>query len=356
MRALVTGATGFIGAHVARHLRNAGHEVRGLVRPGGTPANALPDGVVPVIGDVRDADAMARAARGGSSLRVRRCAGGRGGARAARGGDAICHVAALSALRRRRAATVRSVNVDGTRVVIDVARASGARLVHTSSVATIGIPGDGTHGDEETPQPLSQVIGAYKASKVEAEGLVRRAVGTGLQAFIVNPTAPIGPGDHHPTPTGRLMRDALDGDMPAFVDTGLNLMDVRDVAAGHLLALERGVAGRRYILGHAWGNLTMQEILAMVHRAGGAPAPTRRIPHSVAIVAAAADEIVEGRLLRREPRAPLDGALLARKRMFFSPQRAIREIGLPQSDLDAAMDDAVAWFRAHASAHRAGAA
>ena len=153
MRTLVTGATGFIGAHVARHLRNAGHEVRGLVRPGGTPADALPDGVVPVLGDVRDADAVARAARGV---------------------DAIFHVAALYSLSRRRAAAVRSVNVDGTRVVIDVARASGARLVHTSSVATIGIPGDGTHGDEETPQPLSQVIGAYKASKVEAEGLVRK--------------------------------------------------------------------------------------------------------------------------------------------------------------------------------------
>jgi len=332
MRALVTGATGFIGAHVARHLRDAGHEVQGLVRPGGTSADALPGGVSPVIGDVRDADAVARAAQGV---------------------DAIFHAAALYSLSRRRAAAVRSVNVDGTRVVIDVARASGARLVHTSSVATIGIPGDGTHGDEETPQPLSQVIGAYKASKVEAEGLVRRAVGTGLQAFVVNPTAPIGPGDHHPTPTGRLVRDALDGDMPAFVDTGLNLVDVRDVAAGHLLALERGVAGRRYILGHAWGNLTMQEILAMVHRAGGPPAPTRRIPHSVAIVAAAADEIVEGRLLRREPRAPLDGALLARKRMFFSPQRAIREIGLPQSDLASAMEAAVAWFRAHAPARRA---
>ena len=324
--ALVTGATGFIGWHVARHLRDAGWRVRGLVRPGGTPGDILPDGVEPVPGDVRDAPAVERAARGA---------------------DVVFHVAAIYSLSRRQAAKVRHVNVGGTRVMIDVARRRDARLVHTSSVATMGIPGDGTHGDEETPQPMSQVVGAYKQSKVEAESLVRRAAASGLEAYVVNPSAPIGPGDRRPTPTGRLIASALSGGMPAYVDTGLNLVDVRDVATGHLLALERGEPGRRYILGNAWGNLTLRQILEMVHRAGGPPPPTRRIPHAVAIAAAAADELVEGRILRREPRAPLDGALLARKRMFFSPQRAIGELGLPQSDVGSAVRDAVDWFREH---------
>lgn len=324
--ALVTGATGFIGWHVAAHLRDAGWQVRGLVRPGGTTGDVLPDGVRAVPGDVRDVAAISRAARGV---------------------DAIFHVAAIYSLCRRQAQKVQQVNVGGTQVVIDVARREGARLVHTSSVATMGIPTNGTHGDEETPQPMAQVIGAYKRSKVEAEALVRRAAATGLEAYVVNPSAPIGPGDRRPTPTGRLIADALSGGMPAYVDTGLNLVDVRDVATGHLLALERGEPGRRYILGNAWGNVTLRQILEMVHRAGGPPPPTRRIPHAVAIVAAAADELVEGRILRREPRAPLDGALLARKRMFFSPQRATRELGLPQSDVATAMGDAVAWFRDH---------
>ena len=194
---------------------------------------------------------------------------------------------------------------------------------------------------------LAAYAALYLQEEVQAEALVRRAAAAGLDAYVVNPSAPIGPGDRRPTPTGRLITDALAGRIPAYVDTGLNLVDVRDVAAGHLLALERGVPGRRYILGNAWGNLTLREILAMVHRAGGPPPPRRRIPHGVAIAVAAADEFVEGRLLRREPRAPLDGALLARKRMFFSPQRAVRELGLPQSDIGAAMQDAVAWFRDH---------
>jgi dihydroflavonol-4-reductase len=324
--ALVTGATGFIGWHVARHLAEQGMHVRGLVNPAGTPAAALPPGVDAVIGDVRDPAAMRRAADGV---------------------DVIFHAAAHYSLNRRHGRLVEDVNVGGTRVMLEVARARDVRLVHTSSVATVGIPGDGTHGDEETGQPMSQVIGAYKRSKVQAEALVRRAAAAGLAAYVVNPSAPIGPGDRRPTPTGRLITDALAGRIPAYVDTGLNLVDVRDVAVGHLLALERGVPGRRYILGNAWGNLSLREILEMVHGAGGPPPPRRRIPHGVAIAAAAADEFVEGRLLRRDPRAPLDGALLARKRMFFSPQRAIRELGLPQSDVGVAMRDAVEWFRAH---------
>ena len=324
--ALVTGATGFIGSHVARHLMEQGMRVRGLVNPAGTTVEALPSGADAVVGDVRDRDSMRRAADGV---------------------DVIFHAAARYSLNRSEARAVEDVNVGGTRVMIEVARERGAALVHTSSVATVGIPGDGTHGDEETGQPMSQVIGAYKRSKVQAEALVRRAAAAGLDAYVVNPSAPIGPGDRRPTPTGRLITDALAGRIPAYVDTGLNLVDVLDIAAVHLPGLARGEPGRRYILGIAWGNLTLREILAMVHRAGGPPPPRRRIPHGVAIAVAAADEFVEGRLLRREPRAPLDGALLARKRMFFSPQRAVRELGLPQSDIGAAMQDAVAWFRDH---------
>lgn len=322
--ALVTGGTGFIGHHVVRHLAEQGMTVRVLVRPGSPGEWLLPEGVEPTIGDLLDPASIGRAADGV---------------------DVIFHVAAHYSLRRREAGLMERVNVGGTAAVIEAARRARARLVHTSSVSTVGIPGDGTHGHEDTPQPSSQVIGAYKRSKVHAEALVRRAAAEGIPAYIVNPSAPVGPGDRRPTPTGRLLLDALMGRMPAYVDTGLNLVDVRDVAAGHLLALERGTPGRRYILGHAHGNLTLWQIMSLVHDAGGPPPPRHRVPHAVAIAVAAVDELVEGVMLRRQPRAPLDGALMARKRMFFSPQRAITELGLPQSDIGRAVRDAVAWFR-----------
>jgi dihydroflavonol-4-reductase len=320
--ALVTGATGFVGGHVAAHLLDRGWSVRALVRPESLGSGRLPAGCEPAAGDLRDAEAVARAVRGA---------------------DAVFHVAALYSLARHRADEVRRTNVAGTRNVLAAAAREGLPVVHTSSVATVGLPPGGGLGDESTPQPPSQVIGAYKRSKVESERLALAAAAEGRRVLVVNPTAPVGPGDHGPTPTGRIITDFLAGRMPAYVDTGLNLVDVRDVAAAHLLALERGEAGRRYILGNA--NMTLREILAALAGITGRRAPRVRLPHAVAIAVAAVDETIEGRMLGREPLAPLDGALMARKRMFVDGSRAVRELGMPQSPVAAALADAVDWFR-----------
>ena len=320
--ALVTGATGFIGHHVAADLMAHGWSVRALVRPASMAGRAWPAGAEPVEGDLRDAAAVGSAARG--------C-------------DVVFHVGACYALRRSAAREVERTNIQGTANVVAAAAAAGARLVHTSSVSTVGVP-DGGVGDEDTPLPRSQVIGAYKRSKVASERIVAEAARAGQWAVIVNPSAPVGPGDRRPTPTGRVVLDFLRGRMPAVVDTGLNLVDVRDVAAGHRLALERGAPGRRYILGNE--NLTLAQILGMLAEETGRRAPRLRIPHAAAIGVAAVDELVEGWILRREPLAPLDGARMARKRMFFSAARAVAELGLPQSPVRAALRDAAEWFSA----------
>lgn len=320
--ALVTGATGFIGHHVACDLLDHGWHVRALVRPASMAGGRWPSGAEPVCGDLTDDESVADAATG--------C-------------DAIVHVAAHYSLARHQAGDIAHTNVAGTAHVIAAAAARGVRLVHTSSVATIGIPADGTPGDEDTPLDPAIVIGAYKRSKLTSERLVLQAARDGLWATIVNPTAPVGPGDWKPTPTGRIVRDFLRGRMRAYVDTGLNVVDVRDVAAGHRLALERGRPGRRYILGNR--DMTLREILRALSEISGVPEPTRRIPHAVAIGFAAMSEMVEGQVLRREPFAPLDGALMARKRMFFSSRRAIDELGLPQSSVTGALRDAVDWWR-----------
>jgi len=325
--ALVTGATGFIGGHVASDLIGAGWRVRALVRAESLGSGRLPDGCEPAAGDLRDAAAVRRAAEGV---------------------DAVFHVAARYSLARRNAALVEACNVDGTRNVLAAAREVGAPVVHTSSVSTVGLPLDGAPGDEDTPLPPAQVIGAYKRSKVASERLALAAAAEGQHVVVVNPTAPVGPGDHAPTPTGRIVTDFLAGRLPAYVDTGLNLVDVRDVAAGHRLALERGAPGRRYILGNE--NLTLREILRVLAGLTGRRPPRVRLPHAVAIGFAAVDEAVEGRLLGREPLAPLDGALMARKRMFVDGSRAVRELGMSQSPVRAALADAVDWFQARRAA------
>lgn len=320
--ALVTGATGFIGHHVARDLLEHGWTVRALIRPASMGDRRWPAGAEPIAGELLDPAAIIDAARG--------C-------------DAIVHVAAHYSLARHQAQDVERTNIGGTANVIAAAKARGARLVHTSSVATIGIPGDGAPGDEDTPLDPAIVVGAYKRSKLASERMVQQAARDGLWATIVNPSAPVGPGDWKPTPTGRIVRDFLRGRMRAYVDTGLNLVDVRDVAAGHRLALEHGTPGRRYILGNQ--NMTLREILETLGQVSGRPAPIRRIPHPVAIGFAALSELVEGRLLHREPFAPLDGALMARKRMYYSSRRAIDELGLPQSSVSNALRDAVDWWQ-----------
>jgi dihydroflavonol-4-reductase len=325
----VTGATGFIGAHVAQDLLDNNWQVRALVRPESLPHQRWPEGCEPVAGDLRDSAGVSRAAAGV---------------------DAIFHVAAEYSLARRRSSQVMRTNVEGTANVLAAAQATGARLVHTSSVATVGIPHDGSPGDENTPLAPGQTVGAYKKSKLESERLVLRAAEAGTWAVVVNPTAPVGPGDWKPTPTGRIVRDFLRGRMSAYVDTGLNLVDVRDVAAGHRLALEKGAPGNRYILGN--DNLTLKSILRLLADITGYRAPSRRIPHSVAIGFSALDEVFEGYLLRREPWAPLDGARMARKHMFFSGARAVSELGVPQSSVRRALEEAVAWYWVNGVARR----
>jgi dihydroflavonol-4-reductase len=319
--ALVTGATGFIGGQVAADLMAHGWAVRALVRPASMGSGRLPAGCEAVAGDLRDARSVRDAAAGV---------------------DAVMHVGAHYSLARHQAAEVTATNVGGTHNVLAAAREAGVPVVHCSSVATVGLPADGRPGDEDTPLPPAQVIGAYKRSKVESERLALAAAAEGRHVVIVNPTAPVGPGDHTPTPTGRIVTDFLAGRMPAYVDTGLNLVDVRDVAAGHRLALERGRSGRRYILGNE--NLTLRQILQILAGLAGRRAPRVRLPHALAIAVAAVDETIEGRLLGREPMAPLDGALMARKRMFVDGSRAVRELGMPQSPVRAALADAIDWF------------
>jgi len=327
--ALVTGASGFVGNHVAADLLAHGWRVRALVRPAGMSARRWPAGAEAMPGDLRDPSALEYAARG--------C-------------DAVFHVGAHYSLRRGSATEVERTNVEGTAHALAAAAATGARFVHTSSVSTVGLPPGGGVGDEDTPLDPAFVVGAYKRSKVAAERLVARAAAAGQWAVIVNPSTPVGPGDWKPTPTGRVILDFLRRRMPAYVDTGLNLVDVRDVAAGHRLALERGRPGRRYILGNE--DLTLLEILQALADITGLPAPRVRLPHAAAIGIAAVSELVEGRVLGREPLAPLDGARMARKRMFFSSARAVAELGLPQSPVRAALADAVEWYYAAGMARR----
>ena len=323
MRALVTGASGFIGGAVARALLRQRARVRVLLRPGSSPNVPDPGAVEIARGDLREAGAVLDAAQG--------C-------------DAIFHVGALYSFSEP-ASEVLAVNVGGTRNVIAAARATGARLVYTSSIATVGGMRDGVLPDEQC-FPTAPPPGPYKKSKWEAEALVREEARDGLEAVIVNPTFPVGPGDIKPTPTGAVIRDFLDGRIPAYVDTGMNVVDVDDVAQGHLLALERGQRGERYILGHA--NLTMRDLLEELAVVAGRKAPRIRLPHLLALGLAHADAFVEGRILGRAPRIPLEGVRTAREIMFANCSRARRELGLRQTPVREALAKAVRWFEERA--------
>jgi len=319
MRALVTGASGFIGGAVARALLGRGADVRVLLRPGSVPNLPEAADVEIVRGDVRDAQAVSAATDA--------C-------------DAVFHVAALYSFAAP-ANEVLAVNVGGTRNVVAAVRTSGARLVYTSSIATIGGMRDGVLPDELSV-PVGPPPGPYKKSKWEAEALVRDEVARGLDAVIVNPTFPVGVGDIKPTPTGAVIRDFLDGRIPAYVDTGMNVVDVDDVAQGHVLAFERGQRGERYILGHA--NLTMRDLLDELAAVAGRKPPWIRLPHLIALGLAHADAFVEGRILRRAPRIPLEGVRTAREVMFANCSRARRELGLRQTPIREALAKAVRWF------------
>ena len=333
MDTLVTGGTGFIGANVARELIAAGATVRVLARPGGDRRALAGVKVEIVEGDLLDRASVRRAL---------------GGVRS------VYHVAADYRLWTPDPARLYRTNVDGTRVVLEAAGEAGVtRVVHTSSVGAVGIPEDGRPGTEDTPVTLADMVGHYKRSKFLAEQVALEFARRGLPVVIVNPSAPIGPWDVKPTPTGQMIVDFMRGRMLASVDTGLNIVHVRDVARGHLLAAERGTPGERYILGHR--DLSLADIFGVLAEITGRRAPRFRVPYAVAWLGAACCETV-ARVTGRPPAVPLTAVRMARKRMYFSPARAVRELGLPQTDVRTALADAVAWFEVHGYARRKGAA
>lgn len=323
MTVLVTGATGFVGSAVVRLLLEKGRAVRVLARPGSDRRNLAGLDVEVAEGDLRDA----------ASLKA-----------ACRGIEILFHVAADYRLWTPDPAAMFAANVEGSvNVLRAAAEAGAARLVYTSSVATLGCPGDGRPGDEEMPVTFADMVGAYKQSKFRAEEAVSRLVAEeGLPAVIVNPSTPIGPRDVKPTPTGRMIVEAASGRMPAYVDTGLNVVHVDDVAAGHLLAFEKGRVGRRYVLGGE--DMELKDILAEVARLTGRKAPTVRIPHGVVLPFAFMAEAM-ARLTGKEPFATVDGLRMARKKMFFSSARARAELGYAPRPANRALADAVTWFR-----------
>jgi dihydroflavonol-4-reductase len=329
MRAYVTGATGFVGSAVARRLLSAGHEVRALARPG-SPRQALAGLPVDwVEGDLRGSGPLPGLA----------------------GCDWVFHVAALYSYWGHRWDDFYQANVEGTRRVMEAARVSGAaRIVYTSSVAVLGLTKDGSPADETTPSTLADMIGDYKRSKFLAEGVVRECVDRGLPAVIVNPSTPVGVGDHKPTPTGKIIVDFLNGRMPAYSDTGLNIVDVDDVAAGHLLAAERGRVGERYLLGNE--NLTLKRLLDVLADISGRPPVRMRAPHALALAWAYIDVALARLLPRHTPAATPDTARLSRKMMYFTAEKAVRELGLPQTPVRDALLKAVEWYRAHGYAPR----
>ena len=323
MTTLVTGASGFVGAAVVRALLAEGEHVRALVRASSDRTNLEGLPVEIAIGDITDRSSLDPAIHG--------C-------------RFVFHVAADYRLWAPDPRPMFAANVDGSlNVVESAAEHVIERLVYTSSVAVLGIHADRTPADETSPVSIADMIGPYKRSKYVAEEAVkRRAAELGLSLVVVNPSTPIGPGDVRPTPTGRIIVDAATGRMPAFVDTGLNLVHVDDVACGHLLALERGVAGERYILGG--DDLTLERILALVAKHCGRRPPRLRLPRASVYPVAVISEII-ARITGKEPRVTLDGLRMARKHMYFSSRKANRELGYRWREPEEAIVDALDWFR-----------
>lgn len=326
MTALVTGGTGFVGCHVARLLVERGTPIRALVRPNSRRDNLAdlnPALTEIVCGDLTDPASLREAVRG--------C-------------DTLYHIAADYRLWSRDSQELYRSNVEGTRALLEAARAGGvSRVVYTSTVGALGIPSDGSPGTEATPVSESDMTGHYKRSKFLAEQEAQRFAAEGLPVIIVNPSTPVGEKDIKPTPTGQIVVDFLNRRLPAYVDTGLNLVDVRDVAEGMLLAAEHGRAGERYILGNR--NLTLKEMLEMLAALTGMRAPRVRMPYAVAWTAVGIENMIADCLLHRAPAHPFEGVKMARRRMFFDASKAVRELGLPQSPVERALERAVAWFR-----------
>jgi len=325
MLAFVTGATGFLGSHVARVLSEQGAKLRLLVRPSSNLKNLEGLNAETATGDLRDPASFEKAIAG--------C-------------DAVFHVAADYRLWVRDPEEMYRSNVEGTRAILDAARKSDVRrVVYTSSVATIGFSSDGRSADEDSPVSLADMIGYYKRSKFMAEQLALEVGRSGMQVVTVNPTTPVGEQDVKPTPTGRIVLDFLKRKFPAYVETGLNLVDVRECARGHLAAFERGRTGERYILGGE--NLTLKQILDKLGQITGLPSPTIKLPYFFAFATGVVDEAITGRLLKREPRATVDTVRMGKKKMFASSAKAERELGWKVIPVDDALRRAVDWFRAN---------
>jgi dihydroflavonol-4-reductase len=323
MKAFLTGATGFLGSHVARVLASQGAELRLLVRPTSNLKNLEGLHAETATGDLRDSASLDKAISG--------C-------------DTVFHVAADYRLWVRDPDEMYRSNVDGTRALLEVARKNGVRrVVYTSSVATMGFTRNGNPADEDSPVALADMIGHYKRSKFMAEQLAINAGRSGMQVVVVNPTTPVGEQDIKPTPTGRIILDFLKRKFPAYVDTGLNLVDVTECARGHVAALEKGKSGERYILGGE--NLTLKQILDKLAAITGLSSPTVKLPYFFAFAAAAVDETITGRILHREPRATIDAVRMGRKKMFASSAKAERDLGWKIVPAENALRRAVDWFR-----------
>lgn len=330
MRCFVTGASGFIGANLVRELVSRGHRVKALVRPGSDVRGLAGVDFERISGDLSNPKKLVTAMQG--------C-------------DWCFHAAASYHLWLPDYAPMYATNVDGTRTVLQAATDAGcSRIIHTSTTGCVGLPRDNGHpvlpSDESTPVSDDEMTNHYKRSKWSAELIAREYAEKGAPVITVNPTAPIGPGDYKPTPTGRIIVDFLNGRMPAYLDTGLNWVHVRDVAIGHILAAERGRVRERYILGNDEGNWSLHETFTVLGELGNVSVPRIRIPYSVALATAYVEEGI-AKLTGKSPQASLAGVRMARHKMFFSSAKAIRELGLPQTPPRTAIADSTEWFRTH---------
>lgn len=322
MKTFVTGSTGFIGASIVRELLKEGREVRVLVRANSDTSNLHGLEVELWKGDLLDHDSLRQGLKG--------C-------------DVLYHAAADYRLWTKNPDEMYRINVDGTNAILEASLQNGLRrVVYTSSVGTLGNPGDGTPGSEITPVSFDDMVGHYKKSKFLAEREAEKYIGRGLPLVIVNPSTPIGPRDIKPTPTGKIIVDFLKRKMPAYLDTGLNIIAVEDCARGHILAEQKGIVGQKYILGNT--NLTLRDIFAMLQDISGLSAPKVRLPYTPILLAAYINEGLS-RITGKEPLIPLAGVQMAAKFMYFDSSKAIRELGLPQMPIRDALVRAVEWFR-----------
>lgn len=324
MKVFVTGATGFIGASLVRELLKEGYSVKALVRPSSNRRNLAGLDLEAWEGDLRDSASLMRGLAG--------C-------------DTLYHAAADYRLWARDPAEIYETNIDGTRNIMEAALKRGlSRVVYTSSVATLGNPGNAVPGKETTPVTFANMIGHYKKSKFLAEREVESFVARGVPLVIVNPATVIGEMDVKPTPTGKIIVDFLNRRMPAYLDTGLNLIDVEDCARGHILAARHGRIGEKYILGNE--NLTLRQILALLAESTGLTAPKVRLPYTPILIAAYVNETIS-RWTGIAPLIPLAGVQMAGKHMYFDSSKAVHELGLPQNPVAEAIHRAVAWFRSN---------